>query len=161
MKQYISHHTITTWPFWRSILRSLEKKCAVDCLEEALGVIFPNLGATLSNLAESTGFSDASYKNEDLPVVSEAQVSQTLASSVRSSSRSYLMFLEVSGRAAVGVQRLARGSISIPLMPSRSLMRPGSKASSRGVSDISSSLSVLTLSGESTRRNRESSHFTG
>ncbi len=162
LHQYISHHTVTSWTRWRSDIRRLERARAIDCLQGALGVTFPGLVDDVSDDLlglDSMDFPDVPHHNtnKELP---DIPLSQTLAESLRSSNQSYSRFLKASARTGAQLQRFARGSVSIPSMMSMSLMRSGSKTSSKRMSELSSRLSDMVISGESVGRNRASSQFT-
>jgi len=163
LHQYILHHTMTTWPRWRSDVRKLERARANACIEKVLGVTFPNLSpAPDDQVQETMGFANILSRNKDLPAIPESATLPPLAESDSWSGPSSASFLETGRRAALQVQQFERGSFSSMSIPSRSLMRSGSKASSHGTSasELSRSLDSMILSGGSPRRNRGSAQPT-
>ncbi|KAK5659698.1 hypothetical protein OQA88_908 [Cercophora sp. LCS_1] len=131
-------------------------------IEETLHVTFPNLGAASSNVCiPSLSLREGSQhlNGDELPAEPQGRkFSPTLASSLRSSDLSN--FRETKLRAALRLKRQIGGSLSLRSSSEISTRREHSM-SIAGLSDISTSLRSMSISGESGGQQRYSAPIPG
>ena len=169
LKQYITRNTVTEWPSWRSAVQRLEKARMLRCFENVLLVRFPRLGVTrhlinsvlippgvagLEELNSALMMADETSTSSSFTIVDKApQLSPTLASSLSSVDLS--SFRKTGVSAILRLSKLARRSSS-----TSSRTRSDRKMTSiAGVSDLSTSLRSMSISGESVGNKASSSRL--
>ena len=149
LKQYVARNTVTEWPQWRSSLRKMLKVEDTLRLERALKITFPNLGASrrmVNSMLVNPG--ETPFDPRIMGPGPKPQLSPTLASSLSSTDLS--SFRRTGVRAVHAIRELARGTVLSANSLHRSLRgsERGSRFSTVGMSDVTTSMASMSLGGE-------------
>ena len=153
LRQYVLRNTVVTlWPPWRSAVRKLERAHMVGSLEQVMSVRLPRLGGPARDFIDSvlTPLGEEGQQEHFAVIDETQQPSPTFASSLSSADLANMKKTGISALVRIG--RLRRGASSV-----WSLSRLGNASSMSGVSNISTSLRLMSLFGESVEERRECS----